>query len=218
MHTSPLPHAPPTSFCRKTTTIHKHARNKTSGARWSNLYTSGPPHGATVPSGPRPPHYLGLTITLRHTTVGRAPLDEWSARRRDLYLTTHNTHTTATSMPQAGFELAIPASERPQTHALDRAATWTGAISGLLVFSQQILSGKNHAPHWFASCKTWRSINRNIAVLRCPLHINLHLSPNSASDNVKVASQPKMKPKIVCWQYCHNYLCFVSVFRCGDVT
>jgi len=28
-----------------------------------------------------------------------------------------------TSMPLAGFEPAIPASERPQTHALDRAAT-----------------------------------------------------------------------------------------------
>jgi sensor histidine kinase YesM len=26
-------------------------------------------------------------------------------------------------MPPAGFELTIPASERPQTHALDRAAT-----------------------------------------------------------------------------------------------
>ena len=29
---------------------------------------------------------------LRHTTLGRTPLDKWSARRRDLYLTTHNTH------------------------------------------------------------------------------------------------------------------------------
>jgi len=27
-------------------------------------------------------------------------------------------------MAPAGFESAIPASERPQTHALDRAATW----------------------------------------------------------------------------------------------
>ena len=36
-------------------------------------------HGATGPSGPGPPHYRGFTITLRHTTVGRAPLDEWSA-------------------------------------------------------------------------------------------------------------------------------------------
>ena len=30
--------------------------------------------------------------TQRCATVGRTPLDEWSARRRDLYLTTHNTH------------------------------------------------------------------------------------------------------------------------------
>jgi hypothetical protein len=28
-----------------------------------------------------------LMITLRHTTLGRNPLDEWSDRRRDLYLT-----------------------------------------------------------------------------------------------------------------------------------
>jgi hypothetical protein len=30
--------------------------------------------------------------TLRHTTLDRTPLDEGPARRRDLYLTTHNTH------------------------------------------------------------------------------------------------------------------------------
>ena len=34
-----------------------------------------------------------LDHTHWHTTVGRTPLDEWSARRRDLYLTIHNTHT-----------------------------------------------------------------------------------------------------------------------------
>ena len=32
-----------------------------------------------------------LDHTQRRTTVGRIPTDEWSARRRDLYLT-HNTH------------------------------------------------------------------------------------------------------------------------------
>jgi hypothetical protein len=37
--------------------------------------------------------FRGFTIThLRHTTLGRTPLDEGPARRRDLYLTTHNTH------------------------------------------------------------------------------------------------------------------------------
>ena len=36
----------------------------------------------------------------RRTTVGRNPLDEWSVYRRDLYLTTHNTHNRQTSMPR----------------------------------------------------------------------------------------------------------------------
>jgi hypothetical protein len=32
--------------------------------------------GATAPSGPERPHYQGFTITLRHTTHGRTPLDK----------------------------------------------------------------------------------------------------------------------------------------------
>jgi hypothetical protein len=32
--------------------------------------------GATAPGGPGPPHCQGFTITLRHTTLGRTPLDE----------------------------------------------------------------------------------------------------------------------------------------------
>jgi len=40
-----------------------------------------------------------LDHTQRHTTVGRTPLNEWSAHRRDLYLTTHNTYNRQTSMP-----------------------------------------------------------------------------------------------------------------------
>jgi len=33
-----------------------------------------------------------LDQTRRRTTISRTPLDEWSARRRDLYLTSHNTY------------------------------------------------------------------------------------------------------------------------------
>jgi hypothetical protein len=33
-------------------------------------------HDTTAPSGPGPPHYRGFTIKLRHTTLGRTPLDE----------------------------------------------------------------------------------------------------------------------------------------------
>ena len=67
-----------------------------------------------------------LDHTQRRTTVGRTPLDKWSARRRDLYLTTHNTHNRQMPMPPVGFEPTISAGERPQTYALDRAATGIG--------------------------------------------------------------------------------------------
>jgi hypothetical protein len=76
-----------------------------SGTRWSRLlfyalimvFTSSFfreffPHGATAPGEPGPPHFRGFAITVRHTTPGRTSLDEWSARRRHLYLTTHSTH------------------------------------------------------------------------------------------------------------------------------
>jgi len=82
---------------------------------------------AATQRGSWPPHFLRfLDHTQRCTTVGSIPLDEWSARRRDLYLTTHNTHNRQTSMPPVGFKPTISAGERPQTHALDRAATGTG--------------------------------------------------------------------------------------------
>ena len=54
----------------------------------------------------------------RRTTVSRTPLDERSARRRELYLTTHNAKNKQTTMPPTvAFEPATPASERLQTHA-----------------------------------------------------------------------------------------------------
>jgi hypothetical protein len=64
------------------------------------------------------------TLTLRRT-----PLDELSARPRNLYLTKHNTYKRDKAMPLAGFEPTIPASERPQALALDRAVTGFGLFS-----------------------------------------------------------------------------------------
>jgi hypothetical protein len=81
-----------------------------------------------------------LYHTQRRTTVGRTPLDKWSARSRDLYLTTHNTHNRQTSMPPVEFKPTTSAGERPQTNALDRAATWTGM---------------------FISCKLYISVKHN---------------------------------------------------------
>ena len=77
-------------------------------------------------SGSGTPYYRGFIITLRQTTLGGTPPDELSARRRDLYLTTQNTHKRQTSMPSAGIEPTIPASERALAHLLDRAAKGIG--------------------------------------------------------------------------------------------
>jgi hypothetical protein len=61
-----------------------------------------------------------LDHTQRRSTVGRTPLDESSARRRDFYLTTHDTHNRQISMPPVGFEPTISAGERPQAAHLLR--------------------------------------------------------------------------------------------------
>ena len=65
-------------------------------------------------------------IALRHLILDRTPLDEWTARRRDFYLTTRKIHNRETFVPPAGFEPAIPTNARPQTHALDGTATGIG--------------------------------------------------------------------------------------------
>jgi hypothetical protein len=65
-------------------------------------------YGVTALSGPKPPRYRGFTITHRHSTLSRTPLDEWSVRRRELYLTTHNTHNRQTFMPLARLLILIP--------------------------------------------------------------------------------------------------------------
>ena len=76
-----------------------------------------------------------LDHTRRRSTVGSTPLDEWSARRRDLYLTTHDTHNRQTSMPPVGFEPTISAGERPQAQRHDDAPQSVGLLwtSGLLI-------------------------------------------------------------------------------------
>ena len=53
------------------------------------------------------PFLMFLDHTQRLSTVGRTPLDERSARRRDLYLTTHDTHDRQISMPPVRFEPKI---------------------------------------------------------------------------------------------------------------
>jgi hypothetical protein len=62
-----------------------------------------------------------LYHTQRQTTVGRTPLDEVMRPLPDKIQHSQQTNI----MPPVGFESTISAGERPQTYALDRAATGT---------------------------------------------------------------------------------------------
>ena len=102
--------------------------------------------GATAPQWAMASSFFKFVDhTQRRSTVSRTPLDEWSARRRDLYLTTHNTHNRKTSMPPVGFEPTISAGERPQTYALDRATTRTGYTKVVLdyILLHYLMNRKN---------------------------------------------------------------------------
>jgi len=78
-----------------------------------------------------------LDHTQRRTAVGRTPLDEWSAR-----FTQHSQQKK--SMPPVGFEPTISAVERPQTYALERAATGTGTQ----IIERTIYISWNRMQHW----------------------------------------------------------------------
>jgi hypothetical protein len=82
-------------------------------------------HALIVQDGPLTSHF---DVSWSHIqTHGRTPLDEWSARRRDLYLhrTTQHINTTNIHTP-SGIWTRDPSNKRPQIYALDRADTGIG--------------------------------------------------------------------------------------------
>ena len=89
------------------------------------------------------PFLMFLDHTQRRSTVGRTPLDEWSARRRDFYLTTHDTHNSQISMPLVGFEPTISAGERPAATRLLRSWVWIPPGAWIFVCCEcRVLSGR----------------------------------------------------------------------------
>jgi hypothetical protein len=67
--------------------------------------------GSAAQRGLWPPRSRGFLITHNDAPVSRIPLHKWSARRRDLYLTTHNTHNRQRSMTPERFEPTIAVDE-----------------------------------------------------------------------------------------------------------
>ena len=117
---------------KKTTRNNVFAKSLFWVIEWKRIFivfgATAPPHPRPAPA-PAPAHWIiassftrFLDKSQRLTTVGMTLLVVWSARRRDLYLTTHNTHNRQTSMPP----VAILTGERAQSYALDRPANGTG--------------------------------------------------------------------------------------------
>jgi hypothetical protein len=78
-------------------------------------------------SGP----YVSSLLRFRLHTQTHNTRKDSSGRVIDLWqrlLSDNIQHSQQTYMPSGGLEPAIPASEIPQTHALDRADTWMGAF------------------------------------------------------------------------------------------
>jgi hypothetical protein len=120
-----------------------------------------------------------MAHTHTHThTHGRTSLDEGSARRRDLYL--HNTqHSQQRDMHAlAWFEPAIPAGERPQTYASERAATWIDCLITSLLLTH--CRCRRLLVHWITLTHTLtHSLTHSHSHIRNPvtkLHSGVQLS------------------------------------------
>ena len=77
-----------------------------------------------------------LDHTQRRSTVGRTPLDEWSAHRRDLYLTTHDTHNR---------QIFMPPSQQASGRAARLLRSWVQIPPGAWIFvcrECRVLSGR----------------------------------------------------------------------------
>ena len=85
--------------------------------------------------GPRPPHYQGFTITLRHTTLGRTPLDKLPAPRWNLYLRQHSQETKTHA--SGGIR---PSKPSKRTHTFDSAAIGIGKYMIICEKNTKLLS------------------------------------------------------------------------------
>jgi hypothetical protein len=65
---------------------------------------------------------------LLRNMVGLLWTSDQTVAKASTYTGQHKKHKRQTSTPSAGFDPAIPVTKRPQTYALDRAATGTGCL------------------------------------------------------------------------------------------
>ena len=101
-----------------------------------------------------------LDHTQRRTTVGITPLDEWSARRRDLYLTTHNRHTSI-AQPSTWQHTTLTTDRHPchwrdsnpQSQQGERPQTARPLGSATISYKCDKGQGKGHPLSWYEDKK-----------------------------------------------------------------
>jgi hypothetical protein len=126
--------------------------------------------------------------TQQCTTVGRTPLNEWSACHRDLYLTTHNTNTSGIRTHDPSRWAAADPHLRPRCHWYQR----YGQVHSVIIMS-------------------WVECNIRGTVL-CPV------SSADANVTVWVGWKGQMKHSFVdSDSLCHSGFCHVTVWMCATV-
>ena len=138
--------------------------------------------------------------TQRRTTVGRTPLDKWSARHRDLYLTTHNTHNRQTSMSLVRFEPTISVGERPQTFALDGPSRILQAVkvkvtwgSNIQIASSSGSTAKRVKVTWGSNIQTASSSGSTAKRVKVTWGSNIQTASSSGSTAKRVNAQTSKK-------------------------
>jgi hypothetical protein len=122
--------------------------------------------------------------------------DDARTCRQQRHLSEDKQHSRQTLMPPAGFKPAIPASQWPQIHTLDRAANKTGSLADrnqfLIKSCCLLLQGKELAPNsWLHGVISQKSvhlistslINSNPIIWRQTLY---NICVASLGDNIKV--------------------------------
>ena len=108
------------------------------------------------PGGPQPPHYRSFTIT-------DTPHLVWLLYTSDQPEAETSTWQHTITLTPAGFERAIPTSERSQTHALDRAVTGTGGLRPTLAQNNDNnytrTRALTHTHFHYPSCKQYSIIH-----------------------------------------------------------
>jgi len=111
--------------------------------RSTNIYFF--PSGAATQRGSWHPHSWGSQIT--HNDAPRSVGLLWTSDKLVAETSTWQ-HTTLTTnnhpYPRVGFEPTISGDERPQTYALDRAATGTGGSTNIISQNMSEKWGKAH--------------------------------------------------------------------------